>query len=138
MSVFATDSNRLSTVVKYELEPQESVCREVVTVNDAAQTYKVGAVLGKVTATGKYKLQDAASADGSQVAAGIVIGGVLGFSGDLAITATTDTQVLILARGPAIVAKGALSFGAGTSTAPQKQAVYDALKALGISAETTV
>lgn len=138
MTIFATDSQRLSTVVKYELEPNLAVCREVVTVNDAAQTYKVGAVLGKITASGKFKLQDAAAVDGSQTAAAIYIGDILGFSRELAILGATDTKVLVLARGPAIVAKGALTVGAGTTTAPQLQAVYDALKAVGISAETTV
>ena len=138
MSVFATDSARLSTVVKYELEPNLGVCREVVVINDAAQNLKVGTVLGKVTATGKFKLQDAASADGSQTAAAIYIGDILGLSHDLAIPGATDTKVLVLARGPAIVAKGALIVGAGTTTAPQLQSVYDALKAVGIYAETTI
>lgn len=139
MSVFATDSNRISTVVKYELEPSYGVCRDVVTVNDAAQTYKVGAVLGKVTAGGKYKLQDAAAVDGSQIAAAIFLGGAAPSNfGDTIIVATTDTPVLVMTRGPAIVAMGTLSFGAGTSTAPQKLAVYTSLRALGIQVEATV
>lgn len=138
MSVFATDSNRLSTVVKYELEPNLGVCREVVTLNDVAQTLKIGAVLGKVTATGAYKLQDSSAADGSDVAVAIFLSNQAGNFGDLVVVAATDTKVLVLRRGPAIVAKGALTFGAGTTTDVQKQAIYDALKALGISAETTI
>ena len=46
MTVLATDSNRLSTVVKYEQEPNLGICRDVLTVYDAASTYVVGAVLG--------------------------------------------------------------------------------------------
>lgn len=138
MTIFATDSQRLSTVIKYELEPSFGYCRDVVTVNDAAQTYKVGTVLGLVTATGKYKLQDASAVDGSQTAAAIFMADTLGLSHELAIAATTDTPVLVLTRGPAIVAKGALVMGAGTTTAPQKAAVYASLKALGIIAETTI
>lgn len=51
MSVIATDSTRFSAVVKYEFEPQLSLCREVLTVNDAAATLRPGAVLGKFIAS---------------------------------------------------------------------------------------
>ena len=47
MTILATDSNRLSSIVKWELAPEQGVCRENVTINAAAATYKVGAVLGK-------------------------------------------------------------------------------------------
>jgi len=138
MTVLATSSNRFSTVVKYELAPEVRYCRDVVVVNDAAQTYKVGTVLGKVTATGKYKLQDASSADGSETAAAVVIADAQGNSYDMAIPATTDTNVLALTRGPAVVSKDALVMGAGTDTTNEKNAVYASLKALGIIVETTI
>ncbi len=51
MTVIATDSNRLSSIVKWELVPEQGVCRDNVTINAAAATYKVGTVLGK-TLTG--------------------------------------------------------------------------------------
>jgi hypothetical protein len=51
MSVIATDSTRFSAVVKHEYEPSKSFCRDAVTLNGAAATYKVGAVLGKYIAT---------------------------------------------------------------------------------------
>jgi hypothetical protein len=136
MTVIATDSTRFSAVVKHEYEPQLSYCREVVTVNDAAQTLKVGTVLGKVTATGKYKVQDAAAVDGSQNAAAVLIADVAGNSGDITLANATDTKVLVLARGPVIVSQAALVMGANTDTNGEKQAVYDALKALGIICET--
>lgn len=137
MAVIAQDSTRFSAVVKHEYEPSLSYCREVVTVNEvAAVTYKVGAVLGKVTATGKYKLVEATAADGSQNAAAVVIADVLGNSNDMAIPAATDTKVLVLARGPVIVADAPLQFGASVDTAGEKQTAYDQLKALGILVET--
>jgi hypothetical protein len=136
MSVFATDSTRFSAVVKHEYEPSIGTCRDVVTVNDSAVTLRVGAVLGKVTATGKYKLVEATAVDGSQVAAAIVIADSLGNSGDIALAATTDTQVLVLTRGPAIVSSAYLQFGASVDTNSEFIAQYAALKALGIVVET--
>lgn len=139
MSVIATDSTRFSAVVKYEDRPDLGICRESVVINDAAGgTYKVGAVLGKVTATGKYTLLNPAAADGSQTFAGIYIIDGLGHSQDLAVTAATDTKAIVLARGQAIVAKEALSYHANVDTQGERDAIYAAMKALFIHAETAV
>lgn len=135
MSVIATDSTRFSAVVKFEFEPSLSYCREVVTVNDSAQTLVVGTVLGKVTATGKYKVQDASASDGSEVAAAVLIADSLGLSRDIALAGSTDTSVLVLARGPVILSKAGLTMGAGTDTTNEKNAVYASLKALGMICE---
>ncbi len=123
MSVFATDSTRFSALVKHEYEPSLGFCRESVVFNDTAQTLVVGAVLGKVTATGKYRLSLSASADGSQTPAAIYIGDGLGNSGDLAVAAATDTKILVLARGPAVVADAALVRGTGITAAAAKTAL---------------
>lgn len=139
MAVIATDSTRFSAVVKYELEPQLSLCRESVVINEAsATTYKVGAVLGKVTATGKYKLMDPAAVDGSQTFAGIYIIDGLGSSGDLALSAGTDTKAIVLARGHAIVAKEALTWHANVDTQGEKDTAYAAMKEALIFAEASV
>lgn len=139
MAVIATDSTRFSAVVKFETEPQLGVCRESIVINDAAGgTYKVGAVLGKITASGKYTLMNPAAADGSQTFAGIFIADYLGLSGDTTITAATDTKALILARGHAIVAKEALSWHANVDTQGEKDTVYTAMKAVNIHAEASV
>jgi hypothetical protein len=205
MSVIATFSNRLSTVVKYELEPTMAICRSAVIVNDAASTYKVGTVLGRtltggaatavitgtgngsigtvtvggkadtgvytlrintaatnagafsvfhpkgysvgngnvavafsggglsftladgatdfvvgdtiaitVTGTYKYKKAEFTATDGSDRAKAVFIGDVNGASYDLSVTATTDTTVLALTRGPVQLARGYLTVGAGT------------------------
>lgn len=134
MAVFATDSTRFSAVVKFELEPQLSICRESIVINDAAATLKVGAVLGKVTATGKYKLATSAAADGSQTPVAVLIMDGLGLSRDILLAANTDTKAIVLARGPVIVADAALQLGTGITAAAAKSA----LLAVGIIVETAV
>lgn len=139
MAVIATDTQRFSNVVKHEHEPQLSLCRESVVINDAAGgTYQVGAVLGKITASGKYTLLNPAAADGSQTFAGIYIIDGLGESKPLTVTAATDTKAIVLARGYAIVAKEALSYHANVDTQGEKDTIYAAMKALNIFAETQV
>lgn len=132
MAVIATDTQRFSNLVKREYEPSWAYCREVVVMNDVAQTVQIGAVLGKVTATGKYKLVEATAVDGSEVAAAVVIGDAMGHPNVTELAATTDTKFLVLARGPAIVGKAALSFGASVDTQGEKDALYAQLKAVGI------
>lgn len=129
MAIIANDTVRFSHVVKHEYEPQIGTCRDVVVVNDIAQTLKVGTILGKVTATGKYKVADKDAVDGSQTAAAVVIADVAGNSGDIALAATTDTKVLVLARGPVVVAN--LIYGDTVEAT-----VNDQLKAVGIVVET--
>lgn len=140
MTVVATDSgNRLSNVVKHEYEPSLAYCRELVTVNEgSAETYVVGTVLGKVTADGKYKISVVGAGDGSENAAAIVIADAYGEAHDFDIAATTDTKVLVLARGPAILSKDALVFDASYNLDAEKQAAYDLLAAKGIVLAPTV
>lgn len=135
MAVIATDSTRFSDVVAYELEPQLGICRESVVINDpGADTYKVGAVLGKITAGGKYRLAKSASGDGSQTPVAVYIADGMGSSTDLAVAAATDTKAIVLARGPVILKDTALQLGTGTTLAAAKAG----LLAVGIIAETTV
>ena len=134
MSVFATSSTRFSAVVKHEYCPEFSFCRESIVINDSAQTLKVGAVLGKVTATGKYKLALSASGDGSQTPAAILIMDSLGHSGDIVLANATDTKAIALVRGPAIVADAGLQLGTGITVA----AVRAALLSANILVETAV
>lgn len=133
MTVVATRAETFSAVIKNEFEPSSGYCREVVTVNLAAgATLAQGTVLAKVTATGKYLVQDASLASGAGLeAAGVLIGTDELTPGAVCAT-TTDKKVLMLARGPATVVKSALVMGAGTDTAAEKLAVYNALAALGI------
>lgn len=122
MTVFATDSARFSGVVKYEFDPSQGYCRDKVVLNDTAQTLAIGSVLGKVTATGKYRLALSASSDGSQVPAAIYIADSNGLSTPTYLAATTDTPALAITRGPVILADVGLVLGTGITVAAVRAA----------------
>ena len=126
MPLIATQTYNLSHVLKQELWPEHAYCREVLTCNEAAaKTYAVGTVLGKVTATGKWKICVQNAADGSQTPAAMVME-------DKSVPITTDTKVLALTRGPAMVSKSALVLDASFDLQAEKDALYAALDAKGI------
>jgi len=131
MAVIGTQNPLFSNVVKQELFPEIAYCRAVVTVNDTAADLKVGTVLGKVTATGKYKVAVETATDGSKVADAILLQ-------DVTLPNATDTKVLVLVKGPAIVAKGALVLHSSYDTQAKKDAVYDALEAKNINVHDSV
>ena len=132
MPTISQDTLRKSNLVKQELFPEQGFNYDVVTVNEAAiKTYAVGTVLGKVTASGKYKICVQTAVDGSQTAAALVVG-------DQTIPATTDTKVLVMVRGPAIVSKDALVLDASHDLQAEKDAIYASLTALGILVAPTV
>lgn len=131
MPIVSTDVARISNLVKHELWPETGFCRKEVIVNEAtAKSYVVGTVLGKVTASGKYKIAVETAVDGSKVAAALVISAQ-------SIAATTDTKVVVLVKGPAEVSKDALVLDATYNDNTKKQAVYDSLEALNINVLTT-
>ena len=131
MAQIATDTPRFSNVVKAEQWPEFGWCRAVVTYNGAAATLKVGQVLGKVTATGKYKIAVETAVDGSKVADAIVIQ-------EVTAAATTDTKVLVLINGDALVSKAALILDATYDDDTKKGAVYTSLAAKNIKTLETV
>lgn len=121
MTLIATENPRLSNMLKRELWSEQGYCRLAVTVNEASEIeYKIGEVLGKVTADGKYKQYDDAAVDGTETAAAVVLE-------DVTIPAATDTTVLVLVKGPAIVADGGLVFKAGVDEAAAKATLEDSL-----------
>lgn len=125
MPVIAVDSLRISNLVKQEQWVATGYSRKVVTVNEAvATTYVVGTVLGKVTASGKYKVALETANDGSKVAAGLVLA-------VQAIPASTDTKVVILVRN-AVISKGGMVLDATYDNATKQGVVYDTLEAAGI------
>lgn len=125
MTVIATDTLRLSNTVKMETAPELAYCREVGVINDSAATLVIGTVLGRVTATGKYKVCVQTAVDGSEVAAAVLME-------DKTVAAATDTKALILVRGPASVSKGGLVLDASHNLDAEKAAIYAALEAKGI------
>lgn len=225
MPTIATDTFRLSNLVKKELWPEKGFCRAEVTVNESAiKTYKVGTALGKtltggagvataggsntgdgamgaitvggtaqtgtytlvivkaaanagdfvlkdpegdvvgygtvavafsagglsftladgaadfvvgdsftiaVTGTVKYKIAVQTATDGSDKVVALVLD-------DYTIAATTDTKVIVLAKGPAEVSKGAIVLDATYDTDAEKAVVYASLEALNINVAPTV
>jgi hypothetical protein len=138
MAIIATDGNRFSSVVEREYDPASAFCRDTVVYNGTAVTLQVGAVLGKVTSTGKYKLCEATAADGSQVAAAVVIADILGLSRPQVMVLNTDTQLLAMTRGPVILKKAGLSFGASVTAGALTTAAYAQLTAAGMIPETSI
>lgn len=125
MALVASTKPLLGNLLKAELWKDHGFCRETLTVNEAAaETYSIGSLVGKVTATGKYKLVDPAAVDGSQVVAGIVIKNV-------DIAATTDTEIPVLVRGPAVVGEAAIVFDK-TFDAGQQATAKAEIEALNI------
>ncbi len=116
-----TQPPTMGDLLKYELNP--SYTREVVTLLTGSK-YSVGAVLGKITSGGKYKLSPATGSDGAQVAAAVLLQDV--------DATEADAQAVVIARGPAIVSRDALVLDATVNDATKTQAKIDQLVALGI------
>jgi len=65
-----TQPPSLGDILKYELNP--NFTRETITLL-AGTAYPVGAVLGRITASGKYKLATSGGTDGAQTAAAMLL-----------------------------------------------------------------
>ena len=114
----------LGDVLKYELNA--NYCRETVTLK-AGTSYALGSVLGKITASGKYRLSPAAQVagdEGAETAVAVLVEGVDASSG--------DKTGLVIARGPTIVSKAALVFDASVDQAAEKSAKHAQLATAGI------
>jgi len=114
----------LGDLLKYELNGNYS--RETVTLK-AGTNYALGAVLGKITASGKYRLSPAAQAagdEGAETAVAVLLEAV--------DASTGDKTALVVARGPAIVSKAALIFDASVDQAAEKTAKQAQLATAGI------
>ena len=120
MSVL-TQPPTMGDVLKYELNPNST--RAPATLL-AGTNYPVGAVLGRVTASGKMKLSTATGTDGAQNAAAVLLY-------DVDATGADATGIVVV-RGPAIVSKAALVFDASVDDAAKTAAKQVQLTALGI------
>ena len=94
MTVTATDTQRLSNLIKYELFPEVGHCRDVITYNGTAKDFAIGDL---VTSVGGVP---ATAGD----IAGVVVQAV-------SAPATTATAVIVLARGAAGVSTAGLKLG---------------------------
>ena len=119
----------LGDLLKFELNA--NYCRETVTLK-AGTSYLLGAVLGQITASGKYRLAPAAEVvgdEGAEVAVAVLIEAVDATGG--------DKTGLVVARGPAIVSKAALVFDASVDQAAEIAAKHVELAAAGIVPRAT-
>ena len=91
----------MGDVLKYEVNPNYT--RETITLL-AGMPYPVGSVLGRITASGKYKLATSGGSDGAQTASAVLL---------YAVDATlAEATGIVVARGPAIVSRAALIYDA--------------------------
>ena len=91
----------MGDVLKYEVNPNYT--RETITLL-AGMPYPVGSVLGRITASAKYKLATSGGSDGAQTASAVLL---------YAVDATlADATGIVMARGPAIVSRAALIYDA--------------------------
>ena len=114
----------LGDLIKRESDPDYT--RETVTLK-AGTAYPLGAVLGRITADGKYTFSPAASTtgtEGAEIACAVLLHPVA--------ASATDTQAVVLARGPVIVADRALAFDASVADATAQSLKHQQLAAHGI------
>ena len=96
----------------------------------AGMPYPVGAVLGRITASGKYKLATSGGTDGAQTASAVLL---------YAVDATlADAVGIVVARGPAIVSRAALAYDATVDDGAKITTKIGQLAAVGIIARDGV
>ena len=122
-----TEPPSMGDVLKYEVNPNYT--REVITLL-IGTNYPSGAVLGRVTASGKYTLSPATGADGAQVAAAVLL---------YPVNATlADAVGIVLVRGPSIVSRAGLAYEDTVNDAAKINAKIGQLAAVGIIARDGV
>lgn len=113
------EPNALGDLLKYEAPNLYS--RDRVTVA-AGEDLELGAVVGRITATGRIKRLDAAAGDGSQTPVGVLL---------QAVDATLIERDALMVARHATVADAALVWPAGITPA-EKDAAVAALESLGV------
>ena len=122
-----TEPPSMGDVLKYEVNPNYT--REVITLL-AGMPYPVGAVLGRITASGKYKLATSGGTDGAQTATAVLL---------YAVDATlADAVGIVVARGPAIVSRAGLAYDATVDDGAKITTKIGQLAAAGIAARDGV
>ena len=121
-----TEQPSMGDVLKYEVNPNYT--REVVTLL-IGTNYPSGAVLGRITASGKYTLSAATGADGAQVAVAVLL---------YPVNATlADAVGIVVARGPSIVSRAGLAYDATVDDGAKITTKLGQLAAIGIIARDT-
>ena len=110
-------------VLKYEANPNYT--RETVTLL-MGLPYPVGAVLGKITASGKYKLATSGGTDGAQTASAVLL---------YPVDATlADAVGIVVARGPSIISRAGLAYDVTVDDGAKITTKLGQLAAVGIIA----
>ncbi|TYB84211.1 head decoration protein [Oceaniovalibus sp. ACAM 378] len=122
-----TEQPSMGDVLKYEVNPNYT--REVITLL-IGTSYPAGAVLGRITASGKYTLSPATGADGSQTAVAVLLYPVN--------TTLADAVGIVVTRGPAIVSRAGLAYEATVNDSTKINAKITQLAAVGIIARDGV
>ena len=125
-----TSAPTLGDLLKFELNA--SYTRETVTLK-AGTSYPLGSVLGRIIASGEFRLSPAAEVvgdEGAEAAIAVLLEAV--DATDAAVTG------LIAARGPVIVADAALAFDASVDQPAERTAKIVQLAAMGLVARDTV
>ena len=122
-----TEPPSMGDVLKYEVNPNYT--REVITLL-AGMPYPVGSVLGKITASGKYKLATSGGSDGAQTAVAVLL-----YAVDASLA---DATGIVVSRGPAIVSRAGLAYDATVDDAAKITTKIDQLAAVGIVARDGV
>lgn len=117
-----TEKNYQGDLILFEEDKDFS--RELVTIA-AGANLTLGAVLGKITANGKYAHSAPGAVDGSEAPVAVLI--------EDAAAAAADVQAVALVRH-ARVRRSALNFEASIDTAGERDTAVDALNAIGIIA----
>ncbi|SLN77746.1 head decoration protein [Roseisalinus antarcticus] len=108
-------------VLKYEVNPNYT--RETVTLLQG-MPYPVGSVLGRISASGKYKFATSGGSDGAQTASAVLL---------YAVDATlADATGIVVARGPAIVSRSALAYDGTVDDGAKITTKLGQLASLGI------
>lgn len=118
------ESKNLGDLLKYEAPNLYSRDQVIVA---SGQNLALGAVVGRVTTTGKLKVLAPAATDGTEVAVGILAGDINASTGD------RDDGVLIARH--ALVASHAIVWPAGITSA-QKTTAIAQLEARGVLIRT--
>ncbi|TJZ89686.1 head decoration protein [Paracoccus gahaiensis] len=116
-----TEQPSMGDVLKYEVNPNYT--RETVTLL-AGASYPVGAVLGRITASGRYRMATSGGTDGAQTAIAVLLYPVNAL--------LADAVGVVVARGPAIVSKAGLAYDPTVDDAAKITTKLGQLAAVGI------
>ena len=110
----------MGDVLKYEVNP--NFTRETVTLL-AGTAYPVGSVLGRIAASGTYKLATSCGSDGAQTATAVLLYAV--------DTTLADAVGIVVAWGPSIVSRAGLAYEGMVNVAAKINAKIAQLAAVG-------